>query len=165
MLFACGGSELRAAEHVAPAPLTPPVTLAPATSRRPTYQPPEDCGGAVLEHAVMLHFGKGERHPDRLAVEAKLATCPKPLEPSPEACLAVAKEHAERARDLGPHHPVMRELAVKTDLCRDVPPPPPPPKRPCDEVKRQRDDLISHGKGPRHPLVLEAEAEMSNCLR
>ncbi len=138
----------------------------PAVPSKPhAYVAPTDCGDALVEHALVLHHGKGENHPARVVLEAKLATCPQPVSPSPARCFAIAEERTERSRDWGPRHPAMIDLALAATLCKDVPPPPPPPPVACEEARRRRDALIAAGKGANHPLLVEAESAVADCVR
>ena len=160
------------------APLVPegpppePRALAAASAAEPrsvplpTYLAPQDCGRAYLARVAAAASGRAERHPAIVALDAKLATCPKPFVASPEGCIEVAAERAGAGAVYGPAHPAWRALDAEAEACKDVPPPAPsqPVAVACEELKRRREVLVQQGKGERHPQILLVDRQLTRCV-
>jgi hypothetical protein len=75
------------------------------------------CGQLRLHREALRAYGKGDRHPDVLAVEAKLAEC-KDSTPTPAECSAVRAELVELEKGgHGPMHPDVRAKRAELSVC------------------------------------------------
>jgi len=75
------------------------------------------CGQLRLHRESLRAHGKGDRHPDVLAVEAKLAEC-KDSTPTPAECSAVRAELVELEKGgYGPMHPDVRAKRAELSVC------------------------------------------------
>ncbi|MCC6900101.1 MAG: hypothetical protein IT377_14070 [Polyangiaceae bacterium] len=148
-----------------PEPARPAAATATAEPRAPDFSSRE-CGELALERRALEVAGKGERHPDVLAVERGLSTCSDPR-PSASACRRVLSEQSSQAeRGYGPRHPARRTTDAKLELCRQVfgaAGAPALPSVDCQALRSERARLIAEGKGVRHPAILGADAELEQC--
>jgi hypothetical protein len=93
---------------------TPSCPAAPPPA--PPTPPSLTCGQLALREARLVSLGKGDKHPDLMAVRARLAECAN-RKPTPEECAAVRKTGAELAKDHGPKHPEMIANAAEQAVC------------------------------------------------
>jgi ketosteroid isomerase-like protein len=78
------------------------------------------CGDLALRAAELQAMGKGENHPQVIAVRSALERCADRA-PSPEACARVRQERVEmEASGYGPRHPRMLVSDAQTALCSRV---------------------------------------------
>jgi hypothetical protein len=148
----------------APAPAPAAVAAGPFVPPHPSSYADTPCGELALRRIELRALGRGDRHPDVIAVEERLARCPD-RSPSPEACERVRREALEVAHSAagyGAAHPVMLAAQAKVAACVGVAAPPPPVLT-CDNVLRWRAELIAHGKGEAHPLMIWANAQLEAC--
>ncbi|MCC6663822.1 MAG: hypothetical protein IT375_08765 [Polyangiaceae bacterium] len=167
---------LAACVHEPPAMTARPEPARPEPARRsavtPTAEPREpdfsnrECGELALERRALEVAGRGERHPEVLAVERELSAC-SDQRPSASACRRVLREHASRTeRGYGPRHPEMRTTDAKLELCREVygaAGAPPLPLADCETLRSERARLIAAGNGERHPAMLAVDGELEQC--
>jgi hypothetical protein len=87
---------------------------APAAAAAPASR---TCGQLRLDRESLRARGKGDRHPDVVAVEARLAEC-KDSAPSRADCDAARADLAElQKRGYGPMHPDVRAKQAEVALC------------------------------------------------
>lgn len=96
----------------------PPTYTAPSERWQPPPPTiPRTCGEATLARAALVASGKGDKHPDVVAVDGMLATCTN-AHPSAEECDAVEREGAYLvARGYGPRHPSIIANDAKRAVC------------------------------------------------
>ena len=88
----------------------------------PASRPPATCGEARLRKAELVALGKGEKHPEVLVVNAKLAACGDAM-PTAVECADVAREAAELVADgYGPRHPTRVASDAKMAVCASATP-------------------------------------------
>lgn len=167
---------LAACTHEPPPMTARPELARPGPARRSAVTPAakarapdlshRECGELALERRALTAAGKGERHPEVLAVERGLSACSDPR-PSASACRRVLSENASHAeRGYGPRHPARQTTDAKLELCREVygaAGAPPLPLADCETLRSERARLIAGGKGPRHPAILAVDAELEPC--
>lgn len=96
--------------RVEPAESAAPFRPAPRT-------PPRTCGEATLARAELVALGKGDKHPDVVAVDVVLAQCAS-TRPTTEECAVVGRERVDLvARGIGPRHPDMIANDAKRAAC------------------------------------------------
>jgi hypothetical protein len=98
-----------------------PAASCSCTRVEATCPPPapvaRTCGQLRLDRESLRAHGKGDRHPDVLAVEAKLAEC-KDSAPTQADCVGIRAELTElKNRGYGPMHPEVRATQAELDLC------------------------------------------------
>jgi hypothetical protein len=89
------------------APPAPPPTAA---------APPLTCGQFALREARLVAGGKGDKHPELLAVRARLAECGD-KRPTEAECLDVRRKSEELQKVYGPKHPEMVMSAAELAVC------------------------------------------------
>lgn len=77
---------------------------------------PTTCGGLALREARLVAAGKGDKHPDLLAVRQQLANC-SDRTPTAAECGAVWAEGAQLETMYGPNHPLRIINAAQKALC------------------------------------------------
>jgi len=102
-------------------PGPPPSCSCREASCPPPAPASRTCGQLRLHRASLRAYGKGDHHPEVLAVEAQLAEC-KDSTPTPAECLAVRTELAELEKSRGPMHPDVRAKRAELDVCPKLAP-------------------------------------------
>jgi len=114
------------------APAAPTCPSSDPSSASSVVEPtplPATCGGLALREARLVAGGKGDKHPELVAVRERLAQCAD-RKPTPAECSAVYAEGAQLEAQYGPKHPMRVMNAAEKALCPSPvvsPPPPPPP--------------------------------------
>jgi hypothetical protein len=93
-----------------PAPICPSATAVAASSA------PLTCGQLTLRQARLVSLGKGDQHPELLAVRARLAECADNT-PTAAECAAVREKGIELAKQYGPKHPEMIANEAERAVC------------------------------------------------
>lgn len=169
------GVVLIVASGCAPRPAAAPFVdhTARRITQRPWTPPPSpalamDCGDLALYRAKLGAEGKGERHPDMLATNARLNACTD-QRPSTAACQAAQRHLEELLATRGERHPDVIVARAQVDLCRKTYgdagwfAPGPPDGAECASLRARRQQLVAEGKGERHPEVLAIDARLREC--
>jgi hypothetical protein len=166
---------LIAASGCAPRPARAPFVdhTARRIAQRPWTPSPSpaltmDCGELALYRAELVAEGKGERHPDVIATDARLGACTD-KRPSAEACQAAQRRLEELRATRGERHPDVIVARAKIELCRKTYgdagwfAPGPPDAAECAALRARRQQLVAEGKGERHPAMLAVDARLRDC--
>lgn len=97
----------------------PPLPVEQPPAPAPTYEW-ASCSAAALRRAAAIEEGLGPQHPEMASIEAKLATCPRPVAIERETCIGLLAEREELLTRYGSMHPAMRANKAKLALCADT---------------------------------------------
>ena len=127
------------------------------------------CGELTLKGASYRATGRGEHHPDLVAIgEALRARCPGGADEASlrEACDRARGEQRELVvQGYGPAHPSSRAVEAKLAACPAFTPrtTPPPTEAECAQLRSKHAALLAAGKGENHPDVRAAAAQIEMC--
>jgi hypothetical protein len=127
----------------------------------------ESCGELLLRSARGRAWGRGERHPETLALRAALPNaCADDDGASLRlACHGMRERHALRMPELGPAHPDMQLFEAERQACEGVGSAPLPDAIECAQLEADRAKLVRDGKGRAHPEMQKVQAALDTCAR
>jgi len=106
------------------APTCPSSTPTAETVAEPAPLP-TTCGTLALREARLVAGGKGDNHPELVAVRVRIAPC-KDRTPTQAECYPVRVESAELSKKYGPNHPLRLMNDAELALCPPQTKSPPP---------------------------------------